>query len=163
MAVHPNLSTGEGTLVNALLQANRWLADMETSHAPGVIHLVAPNDQGLVLVAKNDETFQKLRLDYDQGRLTFSYRLRLSGDVHFKAGAPVVVNDRRAFPDAIQVVDLDSPLGDTDRLRDWLSVPSTVADFVLYRMVVPIEEHSLTVAMGQRLAIPAIDLYTAPT
>ncbi len=77
MAVHPEATDGIDTLVNGLLQSNRWLADMETSHSPGVIHWLMPMDRGLVLVAKSDEVADTLRQLYRDQAITFSYRVRM--------------------------------------------------------------------------------------
>lgn len=162
MAVFSADADADDNLVNGLLQSNRWLAEMETSHRPGVIHTLAAHDQGLVLVAKSDETAEALRTDYRQGHLTFSYRVRLSTPVKFHTGISVTVHDRRSFPDGTEVLDIDSAIGDTDRLRNEWLVDGSGAHFVLYRIVAPVDGHPLTVALGDRIPVPQIELYTAP-
>lgn len=162
MAVHPDNAEGQDTLVNALLQSNRWLAEMETSHRPGVIHNLSAQDRGLVLVAKNDETAETLRAQYRDGALTFSYRVRLPASARPNTEAPVTVVDRRVFADGTAVMDIDSPLGDTAELRDAWAPGTDKTFFVLYRMAIPVGSGVTTVALGDRMWLPDIELYTAP-
>lgn len=161
MAVHPAAPEGTGTLVNALLDANRWLAEMETSHTPGVIHTLAEADRGLVIIAKSDETAAELRELYHQGQIIFSYRVRFDAGITPDRSAPVSVFDHQVYGDG-QVWDIDSPLGDTDELRHrWLTHAAS-AHFVCYRVAVPMAAKPLSIGLGERIRLPRIDLYTAP-
>ena len=163
MAVHPENAQGRGTLVNALLQSNRWLAEMETSVSPGVIHRLADEDRGLVIVAKTDEMAETLRAQYKAGALKFSYRVRLHASVKTRAEAPVTVFDRRVYQDGTAVMDIDSSVGDTRVLRSmWLLGDPGPVYFVLYRLEVPMGSRVMSVAMGSRMWLPDIELYTAP-
>lgn len=162
MAVHPPDAEGSGTLVNGLLQSNRWLAEMETSHTPGVIHRLMPSDRGLVLVAKSDEMAETLRHLYQNRKVTFSYRVSIPQNVTPRTVDSVTVYDHQVYDD-IAVWDIDSPLGDTGELRaDWLGQQQMDAYFVCYRMDIPAPQKPIRVGLGERIWLPAIDLYTVP-
>lgn len=162
MAVHPTDEHGTGTLVNGLLQSNRWLAEMETSHTPGVVHVLDSVDRGLVLVAKTDEMAATLRQLYRDRAITFSYRVRIPASQVLDKGAPVTIFDRQVYDETV-VVDFDSPLGDTRRLRsEWLGDVDADAYFVLYRMNIPAPGKTVAAALGERIWLPSIDLYTVP-
>jgi 23S rRNA-/tRNA-specific pseudouridylate synthase len=163
MAVHPDRPDGEDTLVNGLLQSNRWLAEMETSHTPGVIHRLMAQDRGLVLVAKSEDMAEALRGLYREQAITFSYRVRVSKEVRPVATALVTVFDHQVYDD-LAVWDIDSPLGDTEQLRnEWFGEVNPDAYFVAYRMDIPAPRTHIQVGLGERLGLPAIDLYTVPT
>ena len=163
MLVHPEDSHGRDTLVNALFQSNRWLAEMETSHRPGVIHVLHTSDRGLVLVGKTDEMAQQLREQYENHQLTFSYRVRMPATLTLKQEAPITVFDRRTYPDDMAVMDIDSPIGDTSHLRElWMDGSLEDVFFSLYSITIPKGESSFRVAMGERAKLPPIDLYTVP-
>ncbi len=163
MLVHPEDASGHDTLVNALFQSNRWLAEMETSHRPGVVHRLNPTDRGLVLVGKTDEIAPQLREQHKDGQFTFSYRVRLPASMQWHDDAPVTVFNRQTYPDGMAVMDIDSPIGDTDRLRQlWLDDPAADVFFVLYRLDIPRNGSSFRVAFGDRGKLPTINLYTVP-
>ncbi len=163
MATHPADATGSGTLVNALLQSNRWLAEMETSITPGLIHQLRDQDRGLTLVAKSDEMATTLRNTYHEQSITFSYRVRMPNDISPREIDSVTVYDRHEYDD-ITVYDIDSTLGDTGELsQEWLGDRETSASFVCYQMDVPTTSKRFRIGLAQRIILPEIDLYTAPT
>lgn len=158
----PDNTVSTGTLLNGLLQHNRWLAEMETSDQPGLVHQLAPEDTGLILVAKSDETAVQLRRDYQHGDLTFSYRVNSLQTATVKDAGLATVVASTPLGDESLLWDIDSPIGDSDTLRTrWLGEPE--AQFVLYRITAPVDGSLITVALGERIPIPAISLYTAPT
>jgi 23S rRNA-/tRNA-specific pseudouridylate synthase len=162
MAVYPETPESRDTLVNALLQSNRWLANMERSQAPGVLHALHPADRGLVAVAKTEDAFATVQDLLAQGRLTFSYRVTLPNTLRVDDTAAVTIVDQVTYGDT-RVVDLDTPVGDTRTLRQtWLRGTTEDVYFVLYRLAIPVEEGVLEIALGDRTPLPQIDLYTAP-
>lgn len=163
MATHPADATGRGTLVNALLQSNRWLAEMETSLAPGVVHQLRDQDRGLTLVAKSDDMATTLRNTYHEQSITFSYRVRVPSDSAPRDIDAVTVYDRHEY-DGITVYDIDSTRGDTGELsQEWLGDAETPAQFVCYQIDVPTPTKRFRIGLAQRIILPEIDLYTAPT
>lgn len=161
VAVHPDNPEGTGTLVNRLLQANRWLAEMEMSHTPGVVHKIEPEDRGLVLIAKSDDMAEMLRAQYRAGHLTFSYRVRMPDTAAPRKRDDVQILDHQTA-DNWAVFDIDSSVGDTSVLRnEWLG-GAEEAFFVLYRMRIQTPAKALEVGLADRVWLPSIDLYTAP-
>ena len=170
MAVHPDGADGRGTLVNALFQSNRWLAGMETSHLPGVVHVLRPDDRGLVLVAKTDAAWEQLREAHRDGRIGFRFRVEMPADVEPAAatpGGPVHVVGDRVYGGR-RVVDVDTASGDSAALTaKWLGqrVEPAAVTWTCYGIETPVpgEEWRSTVALGERVALPSLDVYSAPT
>lgn len=164
MAVVPPDAVASDTLINALLGSNRWLADMESSYAPGVIYPINPGDRGLVAVAKNEAAAEQLRRAYRDRQWLFSFRVRLPAGETLVETPLVHVKDRRAYPDGTTLIDIDSPIGDTDELRQrWLERGHAAGSFFcLYRVTIPEPAGNVMVALGERIPLPAIELYSAP-
>lgn len=162
MAVYPERPVSTGTLVNSLLGQNRWLADMETSRSPGVIHHLAREDRGLVVVAKSEEEASILRQRYAEEKFLFSYRVQIPQGVTPLNCSRVTVLDHQEDEQGA-LYDIDSVIGDTRQLRhEWLGDSETSAYFVAYRVRVPAAAKTLDIGLGTRITLPAIDLYTAP-
>lgn len=164
VSVYPMESHSRGTLVNALLQSNRWLAEMETSISPGVIHVLRPEDRGLTLVAKSDDMASELRELYQKSAITFSYRVQVPSSTQPTVTDAVRIFDTHAYGE-LTIYDIDSPVGDTEEVaRKWLGPEAmSLARFVCYRMTVPTPTKMFQIGLGERVLLPDIDLYTAPT
>lgn len=168
--VHPHRTDGRGTLVNALLRDNRWLAEMEHSVAPGVVHRLRDADQGLMVLAVDDEEGARLRRAHSEGAMRFRFRLRLPAGVLLPAEPPAewagaVVHHRRDYGECV-VWDVEAPTGDTPRLT--AALPEAAAQecrWFCYRIEVPEEEAEgrRVWELGRPLPLPRLDLYTAPT
>ncbi|WP_041784289.1 RluA family pseudouridine synthase [Candidatus Phytoplasma australiense] len=65
LIVHPSLSFEGITLVNALLHRFSSLSNIDTPR-PGIVHRLDKNTTGLMLIAKNDNTSQKLQTAFSQ-------------------------------------------------------------------------------------------------
>lgn len=61
MVVHPAAGHENGTLVNALLHAMGGLSEMGGHLRPGIVHRLDRDTSGLMVVARNDPTYEKLR------------------------------------------------------------------------------------------------------
>jgi hypothetical protein len=166
MPVHPQGPEGRGTLANALFQSNRWLAGMETSHTPGVVHVLRPEDRGLVLVAKSDPAWDELRAAHAAGRISFRFRVELPADAALPEGG-VRVAGQRTYGDR-RVVDIDTTCGDTGELTQrWLGErvdPAAVA-WTCYEIDTPVpgDGGRFRVALGERVPLPDLDVFAAPT
>lgn len=164
LPLHPSDPGGRGTLVNRLLQTNRWLAEMETSVAPGIVHRLADPDSGLVLVAKADETAEQLRRWHAEGAIRFRYRVVTGRATPPPPPPDVVVRASRLYEDWT-ALDIETPWGDTGRLRaEWLG-PRTAARFTCYALELPEAADAPTArfALGRSIPWPRLELYTAPT
>ncbi|MCL8209151.1 MAG: hypothetical protein K6V97_13920 [Actinomycetia bacterium] len=164
LPLHPRDAAGRGTLVNRLLQTNRWLAEMETSPAPGVVHRLADPDSGLVLVAKTEEAAARLREWHTAGRIRFRYRVVTGRATPPPPPEEVAVLAQRLYGEWT-ALDIETPWGDTDRLRTvWLG-PDTVARFTCYALTLPdtLDAPTAGFALGRSVPWPRLELYTAPT
>lgn len=166
MAVHPETPEETGTLVNALLQSNRWLAEMETSLAPGVIHRFRPQDRGLMVVAKSDDVVESLRSAEQASEMTFRYRVVVPGRRPLRKYPDVHVIHERDYGDTT-VYDIESAHGNTaEIIKGWLgSEDSEAVRFVCYDVDLPIpgSDKRHRIQMGRSVPLPSLDLYTVPT
>lgn len=165
MAMHPSTPEGRGTLANALFQLNRWLADMETSVSPGIIHRLRDADQGLVVVAKNEEQAETLREAYTKKSMVFRYRVSAPAEAKPVWPEGVTTYDQHRYGERT-VYDLETPVGDTAELVQtmWPTEDPEAIRFVCYQVEVPEEPHRhRLVASGHRIRLPQLELYTAPT
>lgn len=163
MPVHPRGPEGRGTLVNALFQSNRWLAGMESSHLPGVVHVLRPQDRGLVLVAKTEPAWDELREAHARGRIAFRFRVEMPADLA-PASDGVRIAGQRVYGGR-RVVDVDASSGDTAELTArWLGDAAGVT-WTCYQIDTPVpgEDRRHQVALGERVPLPEIDVYAAPT
>ncbi|MBU2591257.1 MAG: RluA family pseudouridine synthase, partial [Nitrospinae bacterium] len=60
MVVHPAAGNQQGTLVNALLNYTPYLAKESGSDRPGIVHRLDKDTSGLMVVAKDDESYRSL-------------------------------------------------------------------------------------------------------
>ncbi|MGT2799264.1 RluA family pseudouridine synthase [Streptococcus marmotae] len=60
MVVHPSAGHTSGTLVNALLYHIKDLSGINGVMRPGIVHRIDKDTSGLLMIAKNDESHQKL-------------------------------------------------------------------------------------------------------
>lgn len=61
LVTHPGAGNRKGTLVNALLYHFKSLAVQSDPERPGLVHRLDKDTSGLLLIAKNDETYLKLQ------------------------------------------------------------------------------------------------------
>lgn len=60
MVVHPGNGNMNGTLVNALMHHTNNLSDINGEVRPGIVHRIDKDTSGLLVVAKNNKTHEKL-------------------------------------------------------------------------------------------------------
>lgn len=74
LTVHPGAGNSEDTLVNALLFTHQGkLSNINGEFRPGIVHRLDKDTSGLMLVAKNDFTHQKLAEDLKNRDIKRSY------------------------------------------------------------------------------------------
>lgn len=86
LVVHPAPGNESGTLSNALLHHFRSLSDGYQGGYPGLVHRLDKNTSGLMLVAKDDETHQKLALQLQDRSLSREYLAVIWGELRPPAG-----------------------------------------------------------------------------
>lgn len=60
MVVHPAIGNNRGTLVNALMYHSKNLSSINGEFRPGIVHRIDAFTTGLLMVAKNDDSHNKL-------------------------------------------------------------------------------------------------------
>lgn len=60
MVVHPGSGNSRGTLVNALMHYTKNLSSVNGDERPGIVHRIDKDTSGLMVVAKNNKTHEKL-------------------------------------------------------------------------------------------------------
>lgn len=73
MVVHPAAGNREGTLVNALLAHCADLSAIGDKIRPGIVHRLDKDTSGLLVVAKNQESFVKLSEQLQERRIKRQY------------------------------------------------------------------------------------------
>lgn len=98
MVVHPSAGHKQGTLVHALLAHSPELKEAEDSMRPGIVHRLDKDTSGLMVVAKNLESQQKLIEQLSGRKLTRNYLALVYGRLKEEKGsvdAPIGRNFRR--------------------------------------------------------------------
>lgn len=61
LVVHPSMSNKSGTLVNSLLYYTKNLSNLGGDDRPGIVHRLDKDTTGLLIVAKDNDTHEKLK------------------------------------------------------------------------------------------------------
>lgn len=87
MVVHPAAGNYTGTLVNALLyHCGDSLSGINGEKRPGIVHRIDKDTSGLLLVAKNDNAYQKLSSQIKEHSLTRAYKALVHGNIKQDSG-----------------------------------------------------------------------------
>ena len=73
MVVHAGAGNHSGTLVNALLHHFRVLSQLGGADRPGIVHRLDKQTSGLIVVAKNDFSHQKLAQQFQSREISKQY------------------------------------------------------------------------------------------
>ena len=80
LVVHPGSGNHTGTLLNGLLYHFQKLS-REDSHRPGIVHRLDKDTSGVILVAKNDQSHDKLGEQFNQRQVTKEYMALVWGEL----------------------------------------------------------------------------------
>lgn len=93
MVVHPAPGQWQGTIVNALLARWGWQAGAPDNLRPGIIHRLDKNTSGVLLVAKDPTTQERLSLQFKERQVEKMYLAvvvgslaRSRGEIHLPIG-----------------------------------------------------------------------------
>jgi len=86
MVVHPAAGNPDKTMVNALLYHLTDLSGIGGVMRPGIVHRLDKDTEGLLIVAKNDQTHQSLVDMLKEHRITKLYRALLDGELKENQG-----------------------------------------------------------------------------
>ena len=140
MVVHPAVGNESGTLVNALLYHFGDLSTIGGEVRPGIVHRIDKMTSGLLVVAKNDRSHERLAVQFADHSAHRSYIALVAGNIREDAGtvdAPigrhptdrkrmaVVENGRRAVThyrvlyrfSGVTVLGLELETGRTHQIR----------------------------------------------
>ncbi len=74
LQVHPSAINKNETLVNALISLNSDLKDVgENWERPGIVHRLDKDTSGLMIVAKNDKSFEELKQAFQEKKVKKTY------------------------------------------------------------------------------------------
>jgi 23S rRNA pseudouridine1911/1915/1917 synthase len=79
MVVHPSAGHDKGTLVHAVLAHVPGIEGIGGEQRPGVVHRLDKDTSGIILMAKNDSTFQKLQKQFTERTVNKTYIALVDG------------------------------------------------------------------------------------
>lgn len=99
MVVHPAAGHSNGTLVNGLI-AYTNLSDINGEFRPGIVHRLDKDTSGLMVVAKTNDTHEKLATMLKERTVKRQYQAIVHGEIEHELGtieAPISrdPNDRK--------------------------------------------------------------------
>jgi 23S rRNA pseudouridine1911/1915/1917 synthase len=86
MVVHPSAGHESGTLVNALLFHTKDLSMKFNEERPGIVHRIDKETSGLLVVAKNDFSHEKLVQQFQERKVHRIYKAVVFGDIAAPTG-----------------------------------------------------------------------------
>lgn len=86
MVVHPAAGHPSGTLVNALLYHIKDLSGINGTIRPGIVHRIDKDTSGLLMVAKNDVSHEKLADQLKDKEAKREYTALVHGDIPHEKG-----------------------------------------------------------------------------
>ncbi len=98
ISVHPSINEPRGTLVDALLARYPELKGVgEDPIRPGIVHRLDKDTSGVLVVAKNQKTFEFLKKEWQEGRVIKKYFALVWG--HPKEKGEIVSELTRSIKD----------------------------------------------------------------
>ncbi len=86
MVVHPAPGHWQGTLVNRLLAHTDHLSDLNGEERPGIVHRLDKDTSGLLIVAKNNSSHQKLAQQFKDRQPLRQYTALVHGQMEAASG-----------------------------------------------------------------------------
>jgi 23S rRNA pseudouridine1911/1915/1917 synthase len=86
MVVHPAAGVYEGTLVNALISHCKDLSGINGVTRPGIVHRIDKDTSGVIVIAKNDYSHNKLAQQFKEHSMKRMYLALVEGIVKQDAG-----------------------------------------------------------------------------
>ncbi len=98
ISVHPSVNEPRGTLANALIARYLEIKNVgEDLLRPGIVHRLDKDTSGLLVVAKNQKTFEFLKKEWQEGRVIKKYLALVWG--HPKEKGEIVSELTRSLKD----------------------------------------------------------------
>ena len=100
MVVHPGSGNHDGTLVNALIYHFKSLSELNNSR-PGIVHRLDKDTSGVIVIAKNDKSHQRLSKQFAERTVKKVYKAIAWGGVPEKGEVEGLIGrhpaNRKAF------------------------------------------------------------------
>ncbi len=106
LVTHPAVGNRSGTLVNALVHHFGQLSEQAGSDRPGIVHRLDKNTSGLLVIARDDETYVALQNAIQSRELKRTYHALICGHVQQEHGL------------------IDLPIGRSTRNRTRMAITS---------------------------------------
>ena len=84
--MHPGAGNKDKTLVNALINYNKKLSNINGELRPGIVHRIDKDTSGLVVVAKNNYAHENLSGQFSKHSIERIYELLIWGKLRPQAG-----------------------------------------------------------------------------
>lgn len=104
MLVHPTQATHENTLVNALIYHCKTLSNVSGDDRPGIVHRLDKDTSGLLVVAKDNDTHEHLKQQFQTQTVTRIYEAIVFGVMSHNSGiikAPIGRNPKNRLQMAV--------------------------------------------------------------
>ena len=86
ISMHPSVGNYDNTIVNALMNYNKKLSNIGDELRPGIVHRIDKNTSGLVVIAKNNQTHEKLSKQFNNHTISRVYQLLIWGKLRPSSG-----------------------------------------------------------------------------
>lgn len=110
LVVHPGNGFESGTLVNAIMYHIKDLSGIGGEMRPGIVHRLDKNTSGLIIIAKNDNSHEKLSKMFHDREIKKTYIAIVKGKLKNKSDR-IVTNIGRDRNDRIKMKALNPPQG----------------------------------------------------
>ncbi len=87
ISMHPGVGNYDNTIVNALMNYNsKNLSDFGDELRPGIVHRIDKDTSGLIVIAKNNSTHEKLSIQFSEHSITRVYQTLIWGKLRPQKG-----------------------------------------------------------------------------
>ena len=87
ISMHPGAGNYDNTIVNALMNYDsKNLSDMGDELRPGIVHRIDKDTSGLIVIAKNNSTHEKLSIQFSKHTITRVYQTLIWGKLRPQKG-----------------------------------------------------------------------------
>ncbi len=86
ISMHPGAGNFDKTIVNALINYNNYLSNIGNKLRPGIVHRLDKDTSGLIIIAKNNKSHEKLSNQFSQHTVSRIYLALVWGKVRPRIG-----------------------------------------------------------------------------
>ena len=86
ISMHPSVGNYDNTIVNALLNYNKKLSNIGDELRPGIVHRIDKDTSGLIVIAKNNQSHEKLSKQFAEHSISRVYQALVWGKLRPQNG-----------------------------------------------------------------------------